>query len=162
MATDYGTGLELKLGSLTGCMMLEGNPFTVETIAEARSAILQFAMDELGHHAHNPEKREYLRLNVRPGGPTWEDLAECEEARRYDPTDPDTGMTCSYLLYMQGGLEGVGGVMWTYGVTIWATGPSEIWDHPADQPVGLDNDDDLHNDCRPDSATNDLFELESD
>ena len=135
MATDYGTGLKLKLGSLTGCMMLEGNPFTVETVAEARLAILQFAMDELGHHAQSPEKREYLRLKVRPSGPTWEDLAECEESRRYDPSDPDTGMTCSYLLYRQGGLEGVGGMIWTYGVTICATAPPAVWDHPTDQPV---------------------------
>ena len=81
MATDLETGFELKLGSLTGCMMLEGNPFTVETVAEARSAILQFAMDELGHHAHNPDKRDHLRLNVPAGGSTWDDLAECEESR---------------------------------------------------------------------------------
>jgi hypothetical protein len=140
MATDFEAGFELKLGSLTGCMMLEDNPFTVETVAEARSAILQHAMDLLGHHAHNPEKREYLRLKVRPGGPTWEDLAECEEGHRYDPADPDVGMTCSYLLYCQGDLEGVGGVMWTYSVTIWATAPPEVWDHPTDQPDGLDQD----------------------
>ena len=25
--------------------------------------------------------------------------------------------------------------MWTYGVTIWATAPPEVWDHPTDQPV---------------------------
>ncbi len=135
MATDHETGLELKLGSLTGCMMLEGHPFTVGTVAEARSAILQFAMDELGHHAHNPEKREFLRLNVRPGGATWEDLAECEEGRRYDPSKPEAGMQCSYFLYRQGGLEGVGGVMWAYSVTIWATASPAVWDHPADQPA---------------------------
>ena len=148
MAVDGETGFELKLGSLTGCMMLEDKPFTVETVAEARSAILQFAMEALDHHAHNPEKREYLRLKVRPGGPTWEDLAECEEGRRYDPTDPQTGMTCSYLLYSQGGLEGVGGLMWTYSVTIWATAPPEVWNHPTDQPAGLDTHDHLDNDCR--------------
>ncbi len=32
-------------------------------------------------------------------------------------------MTCSYCLFGQGSLEGVGGVMWTYSVTIWATAP---------------------------------------
>ena len=143
MTTDLEAGFELRLSSLTGCMLLEGNPFTVETVAEVRSAILQHAMDMLGHHAHDPEEREYLRLNVRPGGPTWDDLAECEEGRRYDPADPETGMTCSYLLYCQGGLEGVSGVMWTYGVTIWATAPPEVWDHPTDEPVGLDADDGL-------------------
>ena len=135
------TGFEIKLGSLTGCVMLENNPFKVETVAEARSTILRYAMDVLGNHAHDPDKQEHLRLNVSAGGPTWDDLAECEEGRRYDPADPDTGMTCSYFLYRQGGLEGVGGVMWTYGVTIWATAPPEVWDHPADQPAGLDADD---------------------
>lgn len=67
MATDCETGFELKLGSMTGCMMLEDNPFTVETVAEAHSAILQHAMDSLGHHAHDPEKHEYLRLKVQIG-----------------------------------------------------------------------------------------------
>lgn len=57
------------------------------------------------------------------GRPTWEDLIEREEGRRYDPADPDTGMTCSYCLFGQGSLEGVGGVMWTHSVTIWATAP---------------------------------------
>lgn len=135
---------------MTGCVMLEDQPFTVETVAEARSAILRYAMNALGHHAHNPEKREHLRLNARPGGPTWKDLAECQEGRRYDPADPDTGMTCSYLLYRQGGLEGVGGLMWTYGVTIWATAPPKVWDHPTDQPLRLDTEDDLNNDLASD------------
>ncbi len=140
MASDFDTGFELKLGSLTGCVMLEDRPFSVETVAEARSAILKYAMDALGHHAHDPENREYLRLNVQAGGPTWHDLIKCEEGRRCDPADPGTGMTCSYFLYQQGGLEGVGGVMWTYSVTIWATAPLEVWDHPADQPANSGTD----------------------
>ena len=57
-------------------------------------------------------------------------------------------MTCSYLLYRQGGLEGVGGVMWTYGVTIWATAPPEVWNHPTNQPAGLDADDYRENDLK--------------
>lgn len=163
MATDYETGFEVRLGDMRGCVLIrDAATVVVETVAEAREAILSYARDALGHHAHDPERREYLRLNVRSGGATWEDLAECEEGRRYDPADPEAGMTCSYLLYLQGGLEGVGGVMWTYGVTIWATAPPKVWDHPTDQPIGLDNDDDLHNDFRPDSATNDLSELEGD
>ncbi len=40
--------------------------------------------------------------------------------------------------------------MWTYGVTIWATAPPEVWNHPADQPLGLDTDDDLNNDLASD------------
>ena len=140
MASGVETGFELKLGSLRGCVMLEDRPFRVETVAEARAAILQYAMDLLDHHAHEPEKRGYLRLNVRADGPTWDDLGECEEGRRYDPTKAGDGMQCSYFLYREGGLEGVGGLMWTYCVTIWATAPPEVWDHPADQPVGLDED----------------------
>ncbi|MDE0161925.1 MAG: hypothetical protein OXL98_09310 [Acidimicrobiaceae bacterium] len=153
MASDFETGFELKLGSLTGCVMLEDHPFHVETVAEARSAILRCAMEALGHHAHDQEKREHLRLNMPAGGPTWDDLADCEEGRRYDPADPDTGMTCSYLLYRQGGLEGIGGVMWTYGVTIWATAPPEVWDHPTDQPAGLDDDDYRGNDVGLDTES---------
>lgn len=142
MATDCETGFEVRLGDMRGCVLIENAAtVVVETVAEAREAILSYATEALGHHAHDPERREYLRLNVRPDGATWEDLAECEEGRRYDPADPGAGMTCSYLLYMQGGLEGVGGVMWTYGVTIWATAPPEVWDHPSDQPIGMDEDD---------------------
>ncbi|MXW95985.1 MAG: hypothetical protein F4110_13065 [Acidimicrobiaceae bacterium] len=147
MATDYGTGFEVRLGDMRGCVLIENAAtVVVETVAEAREAILSYATDALGHHAHDPERREHLRLNVRPGGPTWEDLAECEKGRRYDPADPETGMTCSYLLYLQGGLEGVGGVMWTYGVTIRATAPPRVWNHPADQPAGLERPDDRDND----------------
>ena len=142
MASGVATGFDLKLGSLRGCVMLEDRPFRVETVAEARAAILQYAMDLLGHHAHEPEKRGYLRLNVRADGPTWDDLGECEEGRHYDPGKPEDGMRCSYFLYREGGLEGVGGLMWTYCVTIWATAPPEVWDHPADQSIGLDEDDD--------------------
>ena len=134
MASDFQTGFEIKLGILTGCVMLEDHPFAVETIAEARSAILQYAIDALGHHAHDPDKREHLRLNVPAGGPTWDDLAECEEGRHYDPADPDTGMTCSYYLFGQGGLEGVGGVTWIYGVTIWATAPPKYGTTPPTNP----------------------------
>ena len=141
MSTEHETGFEVRLGDMRGCVLIENAAtVVVETVAEAREAILGYATDALGHHAHDPELREYLRLNVQPGGATWEDLAECEEDRRYDPADPDTGMTCSYLLYLQGGLEGVGGMMWTYGVTIWATAPPKVWDHPTDLPVGLDDD----------------------
>ena len=138
MGADYETGFELKLGNWRGCVSWEDRPFHVKTVAEARAAILRYAMDMLGHHAHEQEEREYLLLNVPAGGPTWEDLAECEDGRRYDPAKPEDGMKCSYFLYSQGGIEGVGGVLWTYSVTIWATAPPEVWDHPADLPVGLE------------------------
>ena len=140
---DLETGFELTLGSLRGCVMIEGESSFVGTVAEARLAILQYAMDLLDHHAHRSEKRKHLRLNVGADGPTWDDLVECEESRRYDPSKPEDGMRCSYFLYQEGGLGGVGGLMWTYSVVIWATAPPEVWDHPADEPVGLDADDGL-------------------
>ena len=140
MASGFATGFELKLGMWRGCVIDEGWPIAVETVAEARSAILRHAMDALDHHAHDPQRRENLRLNVGPDGPNWDDLTECEEDRRYDPSKPEEGMRCSYFLYRQSGIEGVGGSMWTYSVTIWATAPREVWDHPTDQPTGLDDE----------------------
>ncbi|MCY4422681.1 MAG: hypothetical protein OXC06_06375, partial [Acidimicrobiaceae bacterium] len=71
-----------------------------------------------------------------------------ETSRRYDPADPEAGMTCSYLLYEKGPLGVVGGGAWTYSVEVWATGPPEVWDHPADQPAGLDSTDNPYNDLR--------------
>jgi len=72
----------------------------------------------------------------------WDDLVRCESYRRYDPSVPDTGMEVSYALYEEGGLSGVGGTMWTYGVYLTVTGPPEVWDHPAHVPCGLEFDDD--------------------
>ena len=151
MASGVEAGLELKLGMWRGCTVWEDQPFHVGTVAEARAAILRYAMDALDHHAHNPDRREHLRLKVQTDGPTWDDLAECEEGRRYDPSKPEDGMKCSYFLYRQGGLEGVGGLRWTYSVTIWATAPPEVWNHPTDQPAGLDIDDDFSDDVEKDS-----------
>ena len=136
MVPGVETGLELTLGLWRGCVMCEDRPFTVETVAEARSAILRFAMEALDHHAHDPQRRQYLRLNVGADGPAWPDLIECEQGRRYNPGKPDDGMKCSYLLYRQDSIEGVGGLRWTYSVTIWATAPPKVWNHPADQPTG--------------------------
>ena len=140
---------EVKLGGMTGCV-IEANPLRiVENVVEAREVILNYAIDALHHHAHDPERREYLRLNVGPDGPTWDDLAACEEGHRYDPNKPQDGMKCSYSLYRQRGIEGVGGSIWTYSVTVWATAPPEVWGHPADQPVsGMDMDEHFRNDLR--------------
>ena len=145
------SGFEISMGSLRGCVMWEGEPVTVDTVGDARAAILQYAMDALGHHAHDPERAEHLRLRVPAGGPTWDDLSNCETGRRYDPAEPDAAMSCSYLLYRQGGLEGVGGLVWTYGVQIWATAPPELWNHPAGHPIDLDHDDDSGDDAGIDS-----------
>ena len=100
----------------------------------------------IGRRQGEPDKREYLRFTTSRGRSAWKSLLECETGRRYDPADPDAGMTCSYLLHEEGNLEGVGGLMWTYGVAIWVTGPPSIWDHPAGQACGLDNTDDPDDD----------------
>ena len=133
MASGVETGLELQMGAWRGCTVLEvaeDRPFTVETVAEARAAILLHAMDALDHRAHDLGKREHLRLNMGAEGPTWDDLTECEVGRSYDPARPEDGMKCSYLLYRQSGIEGVGSLMWAYAVTIWATAPPEVWTIP--------------------------------
>ena len=148
MKSSTETGFELRLGGQQGCVPHWDPPRTVKTVAEARSAILRHALDALGHHAHDPKRRAFLRLRVPVGGPTGDALIKCEEERLYDPADPDAGMTCSYLLYCQGDVEGVGGLMWTYAVAIWATAPPEVWDHPADQPAGPDSNDDPDDDLR--------------
>ena len=141
-----GLAIEVRLGSMTGCVIRPDRAVVVETVAEARQTILRHAMDALGDHQRNPERREYMRLKGRAGDPTWEDLAGCETYRRYDPDNPDAGLECSYLLYEQGDLDGVGGLVWTYGVSIRATAPPDVWDHPPDQPCGFDTGDDLIDD----------------
>ena len=137
-----GLALQVVLGSQTGCVVMGGGAVIVETVAEARKVILGHAMNSLGDHARNPRHREHLRLRGHKARPTWEDLAGCETHRRYDPDEPDAGMRCDYVLYEEGDLDGVGGLVWTYGVDIWATAPPEVWDHPADLPCGLGADDD--------------------
>ena len=139
MSPNRPTGLTVKLGSLTGCVLLIDSPCeTFASVGEARAAILAFAFDRLDTDQLDTDNREHLRLRFRDSAPTWDDLAACEAERTYDPADPGGDMTCSYLLYQQGGLDGVGGMIWTFAVQIWVTAPPEVWDHPADQPAGLD------------------------
>ena len=144
-----GLAFEVKIESRAGCCLSGEIPVIVETVAEAREVIVSYARGMLGGYASDPEQREHLRLKTRRGRSTWKSLAECETSRHYDPIDPDAGMTCSYLLYDEGGLEGVGGMIWTYGVEIWVTAPPAVWDHPAHQPIGLDNAGDPDNDLEP-------------
>lgn len=135
-----GLAMEVRLGVQTGCVVEGDTVVIVETVAEAREAILRHAVRNLGGKGAAPDELEYLRLLGGKGGPTWEDLAKCEVNRRYDPDTPDAGMRCDYVLYEQGGLDGVGGLVWTFGVYIWATAPPEVWDHPPDRPCGLETD----------------------
>ncbi len=131
-----GLSFVIELEDQSGCLVYPRPPLLVETVAEAREAILRFAIEMA---SEDQERHPSPLLRERGGeGPTWEDLARLEYYRRYDPRDPDARMSCSYSLYQQGGLEGVGGVMWTYVIEVTATGPPEVWDHPADRPCGLD------------------------
>ena len=146
-----GLAFEVTIGSRAGCCLSGDIPVIVETVAEAREVIVSYAKGELSGYTRDPQQREHLCFTTRRGRSSWKSLAECETNRRYDPADPGAGMTCSYLLYDEGGLEGVGGLVWTYSVEIWVTGPPEVWDHPANQPVGLDTDDDRDNNPKSDS-----------
>ncbi len=131
-----GLSFVIELENRSGCLVYARPPVPVETVAEAREAILRFAT-EIAAEDQKPHSSPLIR-EKGGDGPTWEDLARLEYYRRYDPRDPDARMSCSYSLYQQGGLEGVGGVMWTYVIEVTATGPPEVWDHPADRPCGLD------------------------
>ena len=141
-----GLAFEMTIGSRAGCCLSGDIPAIVETVAEAREVIVSYAKGELSGYTRYPQQREHLRFTTRRGRSSWKSLAECETNRRYDPADPEAGMTCSYLLYEEGGLGVVGGGAWTYSVEIWVSAPPAVWDHPADQPVGLDTDDDLDDD----------------
>lgn len=145
-----GLAIEITIDTWSGCVVSGDLPIIVETVAEARKVIASYAKGLIGDRQREPDKQEHLRFSTTRGRSAWKSLLECETHRRYDPAAPDARMTCSYLLYEEGNLEGVGGLMWTYGVEIWVTGPPSIWDHPADQPVGLDNDDDRDNDLLDD------------
>ena len=140
-----GLAVEIQLGSQSGCIPDEWSSI-VETVAEAREAILRHVLAEAQDHDGEPGTRG-------PGGrrATWEDLAEYEDSRRYDPNNPEAGMRCSYSLSETEWMEGVGGILWPVTDHRWATAPPEVWDHPADQPAGLDNGDDPDNHPEDDS-----------
>ena len=145
-----GLAFELMIDSRAGCVLVGEIPVIVQTVAEAREVLVRRARGELSGYTRDPRRREHLRFQTRRGRSAWKSLLECETSRRYDPADAAAGMTCSYLLYEEGDLAGVGGLMWTYSVELSATGPPEVWDHPADQPVGLDNDDHSNDDLEDD------------
>ena len=146
-----GLAFEVRIDSRAGCVLSGDIPVIVETVAEAREVIVRDAQGSVGGRQREPEQREHLRFKTRRGRSAWKSLLECETSRRYDPADPEAGMTCSYLLYEEGGLGVVGGGVWTYSVEIWATAPPAVWDHPADQPAGLDNADAMDDDVEDDS-----------
>ena len=159
---EAGLAFTVEIDVRSGCVLSGGMPVIVETVAEAREVIVRHAKGDRGPSRREPDDQERHYFKTRRGRSAWKSLLECETLRRYDPAYPEAGMTCSYLLYETGPLGVVGGGAWTYSVEICATGPPAIWDHPADQPIGLDTNEDLHNDLQPDSATNEPSELEGD
>ena len=148
---EAGLAFEVMIGSRSGCCLIGETPVIVETVAEAREVIVRHAKGNCGKPEREPDDGEQFYFRTRRGRSAWKSLLECETSRRYDPADPEAGMTCSYLLYESGPLGVVGGGAWVYSVEIWATGPPEIWDHPADRPVGMDADDDRGNDVEIDT-----------
>ena len=148
---EAGLAFEVKIGGRSGCCLIGDTPVIVETVAEARQVIVRHAKGNGGESRREPDDQEHQRFRTRRGRSAWKSLLECETSRRYDPADPEAGMTCSYLLYEKGPLSVVGGGAWMYSEEIWATGPPEIWDHPTNQPIGLDDDDNRGDDVWIDS-----------
>ena len=156
-----GLAFTVEIDTRSGCVLSGGIREIVESVAEARKVIVRHAGGGRSKSRHDePDDHGHVRFKTRQGRSAWKSLLECETSRRYDPSDAEAGMTCSYLLYEHEGLGVVGGGTMPYSVEIWATAPPEVWDHPAGQPIGLDSDDDLHNDYPSESATNDPSELE--
>lgn len=157
-----GLAFKVEIDTRSGCVLSGPLPEIVESVAEARKVIVHHAGGGRGGSGHDePDDYGRVRFKTRQGRSAWKSLLECETSRRYDPSDPEAGMTCSYLLYEHEGLGVVGGGTMPYSVELWATAPPKVWDHPTDQPIGLDRAHDLYDDDRPDSATNDLSEVES-
>ncbi|MYD04949.1 MAG: hypothetical protein F4X21_08530 [Acidimicrobiia bacterium] len=134
-----GLAYTVEIESQTGCLIEAAVPVIVETVDEARRLILDYAVQAVDHK-NPPDSRHKMRLKGWEEGPDWDDLNRCIDYRRYDPDRPDKGMRCSYELYVDGPLGGVGGLLWTYYVGITAVSSPEIWDHPLDQPCGLAED----------------------
>lgn len=133
---DAGSGLWLAIQSQGGCLVYSRPPAFVRSVDQARRTLVRIAREELEEQKPASPDPEYFLLP--PGSTSWDELVRCESYRCYDPSVPDKGMEVSYALYEQGGLSGVGGLMWTYGVYLTVNGSPEIWDHPADVPCGLD------------------------
>ena len=159
---EAGLAFEVMIGSRSGCCMIGEIPVIVETVAEAREGIVSHAKGNRGESRREPADGEHHYFRTRRG-PLGLEVApqECETSRRYDPADPEAGMTCHYLLYREGpaGRRSVA----VPGPTARRYGPSvrpRSGTTPTTNPSGLDDATDLHNDCQPDSATNDPSELE--
>ena len=133
---DARSGLWLAFESQGGCLVYSEPPVFVRSVEEARRTMLRTAGEVL--EERKPAGPDPAHFLFRPGGDrVWDDLVRCESYRCYDPSLPEKGMEVSYALYEEGGLGGVGGMVWTYGVYLTVKGSPEIWDHPAHVPCGL-------------------------
>ena len=130
-----GLAIEVELGTASGCLIDEWTVI-VETVAEARQIILSHVLPDAQSPEHEAETRGPESRQHR----TWEDLTEYEDSRRYDPGNREAGMHCSYSLSETEWMQGVGGMLWPVSDHRWAKAPPEVWDHPADQPIGLEDD----------------------
>ena len=131
-----GSGFWLNIQSQGGCLVEDEPAVFVRSVEEARETLARIAGDVLEERKpHQPDPDFFLFPLGGHGG--WEELVRCESYRCYDPSLPERGMEVSYALYEEGGLSGVGGMIWTYGVHLTVTGPPEVWDHPAHLPCGL-------------------------
>ena len=134
---DAGSGFWLAFESTGGCLVYAEPPVFVQSVEEARRTMVRTAGEVL--EERKPAGPDPAHFLFPPGGDRgWDDLVRCESYRCYDPSVPEEGMEVSYVLYEQGGLEGVGGIMWTYGVYLTVRGSPKVWDHPAHVPCGLD------------------------
>ena len=86
-----GLAIEVTIGSRAGCCLSGDIPVIVETVAEARKAIVSYARGELSGYTRDAQQREHLRFKTRRGRSTWKSLLECETSRRYDPADAAAG-----------------------------------------------------------------------
>ncbi len=123
-----GLAFEIELGVGSGCL-LNKETVVVETVTGAREAI--------AHHVRSVARgddRETVSLS-------WEDLAEYEDSRRYDPNDSEAAMTSSYSPTEDDVVEGSDGTLHRVTYYVWATASPAVWDHPADSACGVDNDD---------------------
>ena len=143
-----GLAIRIKFGSMAGCTIV-GKQIVVDTIEEARSAILDYVVGHARHAVNDPVRRKQLHLDDPSRDFTWEDLLKFETGRHYDPTEPWAQMSCSYRLYRSGPLSGVGGAPWIYNVIVSARSDPAVWNHPADEPAGLDPDDDAEDEPPP-------------
>lgn len=132
-----GSGLWLKIQSQGGCLVDVGPAVFVRSVEEARRTLVRTAREVLEERKPKDPDPEFF-LFPRGVDSGWDEFVRCESYRCYDPRVPDKGMEVSYTLYEEGGLSGVGGMIWTYGVYLTVTGPPEIWDHPAHLPCGVD------------------------